>query len=414
MRKRLAPPVPLPLENKGMVPFKLAHVMKGLKMRGTLIGAAVIAVLALVLFWVTVEIVTVEGNQLGVRETWGGGVDPTPLQPKTYWFFRWTTDVYRYDMSPKVFVMNDKAESAGETGEGRSKDSYLVQSSDQQDMHVSSNLRWRLNPDTLIEFHKKIRTNPEEKLIRPDMLRIIKNNATTRTAIDAYSGNGLVTLQNAIFKDLKEDLSQYIIVDNYAIEHIALDNKYVEQIVARQVAMQEKLAADEKTKAAQAKALQAQAEAQADLNRRVVEAERDKKVGILAAEQAAQKEVLAAEASNKKVVLAAEAENKSVILAAEAKKQQVILDGEAQMKAGEMRGAAILAIGKAEAEANKLKMESFAAVGSDSFVKIEVAKQVAAGFSNIKGYLPADMKVNMLTTSFLDSVKQLVAPVGKP
>ena len=292
--------------------------------------------------------------------------------------------------------MNDTPSSV-EKAEGREKDSYLVQSADQQDMRIASNLRWRIDPTKVVAYHKNIRIHPEEKIIRPDMLRIIKNNATTQTAMVAYSGTGLVALQDVILKDLKKDLEAYLVIDNYAIEHIGLDPKYIEPIVIRQVAMQEKLAADEKTKAATAKALQAQAEAQADLNKRVVEAERDKKVAILMAEQEAQK-----------VILKAEADNKQVVLQAEAAKQQVVLSAEGEKQAGENRGAAILAIGKAEAEAQKLKLSAYAVQGSEAFVQIEVAKHMSEAFKNIQGYLPGDMKINMLSTSFIDSVKQVM------
>lgn len=66
------------------------------------------------------------------------------------------------------------------------------------------------------------------------------------------------------------------------------------------------------------------------------------------------------------------------------------------------------AVGKAEATANKLKLESFQGTGGENFTKIEVAKQVAIAFQNNKGYLPANMSINMLTDNFDKSVNLLL------
>jgi hypothetical protein len=82
-----------------------------------------------------------------VKETWDGGVLPDPLQPKTYVLFPgFTQKVFKYDMSSQVFVMNDQPDAT--YGEGRRRDSYLVQSSEGQDMRISLNIRWRRDPDS--------------------------------------------------------------------------------------------------------------------------------------------------------------------------------------------------------------------------------------------------------------------------
>lgn len=353
-------------------------------MKYSIVGVIGVLILLFCIFFF-VEVTTVKGNEIGVKETWNGGVIQEPLPPRTYFIFRFN-EIFKYDLAPRVFVMNDKT-TAEEPAEGRLMDSYLVQSSDQQDMFISSNLRWRIDPAKIIDYHKRVRSEPEEKLIRPEMLRIIKNHATNMTAIEAYSGVGLVELQNQIFEDLRMSLGDYILVDNYAVEHIRLDKEYVGQIVARQIATQAKLAADEQTKAATAKAELAKAEAMADLHRQVVAAERDKQIGVLAAEREARVRVLDAEAKREQVVLAAKGEKES----------------------GELRASAIIAIGRAEAESTKMKLSAYAVPGADAFVKIEVAKSVAEGFKNVTGYLPSDMQINLLSGSFLDSVNKLMS-----
>ena len=53
----------------------------------TLVLAGIILIALLVASVFIVDITTVEGNEIGVKETWDGGVISEPLQPKTYVLF---------------------------------------------------------------------------------------------------------------------------------------------------------------------------------------------------------------------------------------------------------------------------------------------------------------------------------------
>jgi regulator of protease activity HflC (stomatin/prohibitin superfamily) len=375
--------------------------------------AAVLLVISLILF----DIETIAGNEYGVKETWSEGVVEEYLLPKTYILFPgFTQKIYHYDASSRVFVMNDQ-DGAVEYGEGRRRDSYMVQSAEGQDMRISLNVRWRIDPEKVIQLHKTVRENIEEKILRPELMRVVKDEATLRTAIEAYSGVGLVQLQSDILARLSDRTNELglrgVIVENFVIESIGLDPEYVGEIKARQVAIQREMRAREETKAALAEAEKVKAEAQAEFEKFVVEGKRDKEVGILMAQKQAEQEVLAAEASKKQVVLAAEAAAQQVELAAGADKKRVVLAAEGEKEAGELKAQAIIAIGKAEAQATELKLRAYTAAGPDAFVQIEVAKYMAEAFKNIDGYLPQDMKVNLLSESFMDAVKQVVRP-GSP
>ncbi len=365
------------------IPAKVKSVGKGVTVLTVLIiliGAVIAAV----------GIKTIKGNYIGIKETWTDGVIETPLQPGTYVIFRVFERIYEYDMSTQVFVMNDEPNSS--YGEGRRFDTYNIQSAEGQDMKIAISVQWRLDPTRIINIHKTIRDDFEEKIVRPCVMRVVKDNATTMSALDAYSGEGLVKLQSNIFSALKGESAEIrqrgIIVENFVVENIKLDANYVEQIKAKQVAVQERLRAIEETKANEAKAERARSEAQASYEKAVVEAKRDKETGIIKAELLAQQQVIAAEAEKKKQVLAAEGEKESSVL----------------------RAQAIEAIGAAEAEAKKLSLSAYAVEGADSFVKIEVSKNLAEGFKNIKGYLPEGMNVYTLSDSFMNAVSNIVGP----
>ena len=359
-------------------------------MKKALVIAGVATLAAVIFCAVTFKIITIEGNEMGVHETWDGGVQPDPLQAKTWIFvpgFRHS--VYKYDMSSQVYVMND-APMTSEFGEGREKGSYQVQSKEGQDLHISMNIRWRLDPEKLVFLHKTVRDHFAEKVLRPTLLRIVKDEATTREAITAYSGPGLVELQSAIQKHLTdpngEIRRQGILVENFVIEGIILDADYIGEIRAKQVAVQRELRAVQEEKAALAVAQKAKAEARADYEKVVVEAERDKQVGILKAEEKAQMQVLAAEAEKQKQVLASEGEKQASV----------------------NRAQAILAMGEAEAAAKKLQFAAYSESGAKTYANIEISKNMAVAFQGIKGYLPSDMNITLLSTSFLEGVKNLV------
>lgn len=268
------------------------------------------------------KIRTIQGHQMGVLETWGGGVIETPLKPKTYiWFpFGFKYRIYPYDMSSQVYVMND-IPSTEEFAQGREKDSYDVQSKEGQNMRISLNVRWRLDPDKLIHIHKYMWENFQEKVLRPSLLRAVKDEATIREAIVAYSGPGLVDLQKSIQQRLTDPdgdvRTKGIIIENFVIEGIQLDPEYIGQIKDRQVAVQRELKAKQEEIAALAEAAKAKAEEQANYERAVVQAERDKAVGILKAEKEAQVRIVDAEAKKREVVFQSEADKMKQVLVAE-------------------------------------------------------------------------------------------------
>lgn len=351
------------------------------------IGAGLIAVVVLLLM--TFSMHTVTGDKIGVMETFSNGVLPDPLPARTYFLFRPTQAIYDYPLSLQVFVMNDRTEAEGEQGEGRVQDSYLVQSSDQQDMRISLQVQWRIDPAHVVDVHKQVREHIAERLLRPVVMLEVKNAATKRTAIEAYSGEGLVKLQGEIWARLTAENGELrqrgVFVDNFVIEHIGLNPKYTEEITARQIAIQKTLKEKELTTAAQAEALRAKAEAEADLNRQVVAAERDKQVGILKAEQQKQQAILAAEGSKETQALQATGARDAALLEAEG----------------------TLAKGKAEAEAKKLQLSAYAVPGADAFVKIEVARAMGTSMSSVKGWLPQGMNVATIGESWTQAVERL-------
>lgn len=343
------------------------------------IGLIILILSLAAFFTLGVKGVKIEGHELGIRENWWSGVVKEPIRPGIHWFCPgFANTVTKYDMSSQIYVMNDVIGDK-EYGQGRENDAYKVQSAEGQDMTISLNCRWRPDPSHLVTLHTEVREKFDEKVLRNTLLRVVKDKATIRKAIDAYSGTGLVDLQ----KDIESDLSnpegemrqKGIIIENFVIEKIDLDPAYTAEIKGRQVAVQKELRAKQEQQAALAEADKAQAEAQADLKRQVVGAERDKQVGILNAQK--------------------EAETK-------------ILTATADQKSAELKAKGIIAIGQAESETKKLLMLAYQGDGADNYVRTEVAKSMAQAFGNFSGYLPSNMSFNVIGQDFLNSVESVM------
>jgi len=383
-----------------------------------LIVSGIILLVILVLAFTSIKIVTVEGNELGVKETWSDGVCTDIMQPKTYFLFPgWSQTVYKYDASSRVYVMNDKPMAQeGKSARGREQDAYLVQSQEGQDMKISMNLRWRLDPANLVSIHKTVREDIEEKLIRPVVLRVVKDEATRMKAIDAYSGEGLVKLQASIQTALagkdsgegKELRERGVIVENFVIEHIALDPNYVAEIVKKQIAVQSQLRAVEEQKAAEADALVAKAKAQADLNTQVVAADRDAQIVVIKAKASAEQVTVNATAQASQVTIAAKAAAEQVEVAAEAAKKQAELQGEGKRLGMTAEAEGILAVGKAEAQAKQLMIDSYKAAGPDAYAKIQIAQSLAEGTKGIQGYLPNNFNPTIISDNFMGSIQSIL------
>lgn len=367
-----------------------------------LITLGIVGIVGLIVAFTMVKFQTVKGNEYGILETWGGGVISEVYPPKTHILFPgFMKKMFIYDGASQVFVMNDKPMSQEKTAVGRDVDAYLVQSQEGQDMKISLNLRWRIDPKQLVLIHKTVRLDIEDKIIRPVVMRVVKDKATKMKAIDAYSGEGLVRLQEEIQtalsgRDSKEtdELSERgVIVENFVIEHIELDPKYIEEIKGKQIATQKQLRAVEEQKAAEAEALVAKAKAQAEYNTKLV-----------AQQLLATNMVIQAQADNERVIIAAKAQQQQLQIEAEGQKQKLTLEAEGKQAAMEATAKGTLAMGQAEAKAKELMLNAYTTAGPEAFVKVEVSKALASGFQNIQGYLPEKISITTLSQNFVDAV----------
>lgn len=385
---------------------------RGLSIPGLLALVVIVGVVIATLF--VVKIRTVEGNEIGVLETWTEGVINEPLPPKTYVFFPgWSKTVYTYPTSGRVFVMNEKSESNEPFAEGRRSDPLEINSLDNQKVRFHLIVTWRIDPLRVVALHKSYRDNIEERLIRPEVVRAVGTRATVEQAIDLYSGAKLNTLRKEVETELRDTAGKLaisgVIVDSFIIEKPDFPNvEYVKAIEARQLAIIMESQAREQQKANLALAEAAKAKALTGQNEEIVKAETAKKRAILEQQASSEKAIIEADANAKNAIVTQEAESRKVILAAEAEAKRNVAISEAQKQAEINRAIGIEAVGKATAEANRLLLSSYAVAGSDLYTRIQVAESLAASFSSVKGYLPQNVTYNTVAENFDKGVSLLV------
>jgi len=365
-----------------------------------LIMIVAIVVVLMVVFEMTFKVVTIEGNQAAVRETWSGGVDPDAKGPKTYFTMRWTETYYPYDMSEQRFVMND---NTADTANGsRAIDTLELKSSDNQRVHFNFTLTWHRSLAHLAQMHKEYRMGVEENLIRPNLMRVAIAHGTVHTAIELYSGPEMEKVRKEVEAELKDPNGPLanggVVADNLTTDSVNFpDAKYVENIEARQraVVAQTRFEAEQKAN-----------QAQADASR--IAALKEQYEKVVAAETAAKQMVIDQQAQSDKATIKNKADAANLVTLQTGESQKIVLAANAARDAEIARAVGIKAVGEANAMANKLLLASYAVPGSDLFTRIKVADALGVAFSGVKGYLPSNMNFNLVSENYDKAVSLLV------
>lgn len=389
---------------------------RGLSVGGLIPIVALMGVLLTSVFLIKIR--TVAGNEIGVLETWSDGVDATPLQPKTYVFMPgFNKAVYTYPTSGRVFVMNDKTNNAEPFAEGRRSDPLLVNSLDNQQVKFHIIVTWRVDPAHVVALHKNYRDNIEERLIRPEVVRAVSIRATIQNAIDLYSGAKLNDLRREVEAELiavnGRMASNGVLVSSFVIEKPDFTNvEYVKAIEARQLAIATESQAREQTKANLALAESAKAAALKVQFETIVAAETSAKQNVIAQQANSDKATIATKADAINTITQQEAAARVVVINAKAEADRQVAISEATKQAELNRAVGIEAVGRAEAEAKRLLLSSYAVPGSDLYTRIQVAASLATSFAGVKGYLPQGVTYNTVSRDFDQGVSLLVAPTA--
>lgn len=337
---------------------KIIKALLGLGFLGILVGG-----------FMMVGWTTIQGNERVVVQDWRKGIENDVLNSGTRFYVPLTTKHYKYNVGTEKFIMGDADLYNGKGSEYVDYPAFTVTTGGngkEQPASFSITLQYRINPNKLVELHKKAQSKYEDLVIKPALTRIISDQATELQVLDFYSGTGRVNLQKNIELAISShpSLSEVgIMVETFVIDRIKLNEMFVAEITGRQLATQKKLRAIEETKAAIENAKKVEAEAEADKLKRIVEAEADK-----------QEKIKAAEASNESRILAAKAQAEEIKEKATAERFR---------KEQDAKGALALGIAQAKVAKEK-KMSKYAGEAGSRQAAVEIEQARTDRLKNAK------------------------------
>lgn len=266
------------------------------------------------------------------------------------------------------------------------------------DVLMSCVMQYHLSPkdEHLVALHKDKTTAYRTTFLKDVLLRIINDKTTVLDARTVYQGAGRVQLQKSIESALQSEprFKKYgITVERFILKEVEfVDKEFLHKIQEEALAQQRKKTAEKQKDANLAEADAEEAKAMSEQKRRLVEAQTKKN-----------EQIARAEAEKEQQILAAQAEAEKIRLSAEAGKERLRLQGEGQKLQQLAQAEGILAVGKAEAEARRLKLLAYQGEGGQRFAEVEKAKALGAGIQKIY-YIPADMGINTISSDFNNAI----------
>lgn len=309
-----------------------------------LILGAVVAVVILIAAVVCVDVVNIEGNEVGIVHKYWGGVQDDVLRDGVHWIWLGKVNVVNIGTQKITFAPGERSnDSADEVEDQNEFEPITVNcgADGGQSAYIDLTVIYRLDPSKVVALWKSGNAyDYRTVLLKRAIIEAVNMNARTQDALTIYSGVGYNNLQQAIHDALNRNdgLSEKgILIDNATLYQVRLNPDYEDEIELKQLARQTRLRAIEDTAVAKQNALKAEAEAQIMVNERTAEAE----------------------AKAIEVTKAADAEKARRVVLAEAQKEEQRLAGEGQKIRQIAEAEGIEALGLAQArveEAKKLAM----------------------------------------------------------
>lgn len=411
----------------------------GTKMKISYGVAAFIAVAAIILFFTAVRWTTIDGPERIVWQKWSGVSDDVG-DPGLHWYFGWTTTPHTYYVGTDKFVISNKAENPNnDFMSEREKDfnqpdlnslviPVMMEKLTQEDIENGKTtgptdvefeciMQYRINPANLTKLHNNKTAAYRTTFIQPILIDAIKNAATVRDARSVYQGEGRVNLQNDIERVLKHNAEfneHGIVVEKFVLTSVRLkDETFLEMITKEARAEQMRKTAQKEKAAYTEQALAEQEKGKIEQNRRLVEAETKKQELIASEEAKKQQQILQAQASFEQRRLSADAEAYQIEKKAEADKNRNALEGEGIKLRKVQEADGVLALGKAEADALKLKLVAYEGEGGQRFASVEIAKSLGEGIEKVY-YVPSDMGLTLVAKDFNGAISLLLDDKGNP
>jgi regulator of protease activity HflC (stomatin/prohibitin superfamily) len=246
-----------------MVVLAVARASQGRPMKGVGRIIAILLGLALVIFFISMGLVFIEPNEIGViiSPYDPNGIRSTPISSGLHWIIPGER-VQRYSISRQTYTMTVIAT----TGEVTSDDSIRARTKDGQEIYIDSSVIFQIDPAQVVFLHKQWQNRYEDGLIRPLARGVI------RDAISQYNVEEIVSTKRAEVEKLMSDQMGSNLKDNnlmlvqFILRDIHFSDEYASAVEQKQIAQQQALQAENMVKQKEFEAQQAVAVAKGQAN----------------------------------------------------------------------------------------------------------------------------------------------------
>lgn len=234
---------------------------------GLIIGSIVVALIATV---AGASIVFVQPTDRGVViSALDEGIRPEELQPGLNFVVPFLENVLHYPVSRQTYTMSISPQEGQIIGD----DSVEARTSDGQIVRVDASVIFSLQPDTVVETHKKWQGRYVDNLIRPQVRGIIRD-AVSQFGIEEVYSTQRFALSALIESELNETMVEGgLILHDFVLRNIAFSPEYAASVeqkqIAEQLAQQAVFVVDQRTQEAE----QARATARGRADAAVINAE---------------------------------------------------------------------------------------------------------------------------------------------
>jgi regulator of protease activity HflC (stomatin/prohibitin superfamily) len=238
----------------GLVVLAVGRASQARPLKGAGRITAVLVGLALVIFFVSLGLVFIEPDEIGViiSPYDPNGIRSTPLSSGLHWIIPGER-VQRYTIRRQTYTMS----VAPSEGQIVGDDSIRARTKDGQEVYIDSSVIYQIDPAQVVSLHKQWQNRYEDNLIRPLARGVIRDAisqfnveeivSTKRSDVETY-------MSETMGRNLKDNslmLVQFILRD------IHFSDEYASAVEQKQIAQQQALQAENMVKQKEFEAKQA-------------------------------------------------------------------------------------------------------------------------------------------------------------
>lgn len=277
----------------GFIALAVFRSRQGQSTRGTILGAVVTLVLALVLNAVSAGLVFILPQERGVvvSAIAPEGFRQDILQPGLHWVIPYAENVERYPISKFTYTMS----VAQREGQLQGDDSIAARTSDGQEVFIDASIIFSLDPEEVLNVHVTWQDRYIDGLVRPTVRGVIRDAVSQFKVNEVYSARRGELLE-MMKKQMSDSMDKNgLILSDFVLRNITFTDEYAASIEKKQIAEQ---------RAKEAEYVVEQRKQEAEQARQVAEGTKD--AAIIEAQGRAESKVIEAKAEAEALRLIAE------------------------------------------------------------------------------------------------------------